>query len=179
MPPLSVVAPQYTTAAGGSKTRSGTGSSRQTGKRKEIKVMKSPDFAVENCLHLVRRDDHDRYLTVLHARAEDRPALLALYAFNIEIAKTRELVSEAALGEIRLQWWRETIDGIFDGNPRQHGVALALSALVGRGPVRKQSFLDLIDTRSDDLYDEQPETLDDLEKYAERTAGVLHDRIRW
>ena len=59
---------------------------------------------------LVRRHDRDRFLTALFAPAERREDLLALYAFNYEIAKTREVVSEPVLGQIRLQWWRETID---------------------------------------------------------------------
>src|SRR6201984_811294 len=58
---------------------------------------------------LVRRHDHDRYQTVLFAPAARREALFALYAFNYEIARVRESVTQPMLGQIRLQWWRENI----------------------------------------------------------------------
>ena len=35
----------------------------------------------------------------------------ALYAFNLEIARTRELAREPMPGEIRLQWWRDVLAG--------------------------------------------------------------------
>ncbi|HEY4547783.1 MAG TPA: squalene/phytoene synthase family protein, partial [Pedomonas sp.] len=72
----------------------------------------------------VRRHDRERYLTALFAPADRREALFALYAFNYEVAKTREAVTEKTLGRIRLEWWRETIDGIYAGaTPRAHYVA--------------------------------------------------------
>ena len=66
-------------------------------------------MSADYCHDLVRAGDKDRYLASLFAPDELRPYLLALYAFNIEIARVRETVSEAALGEIRLQWWRDAI----------------------------------------------------------------------
>src|SRR5205823_335241 len=43
---------------------------------------------------LVRRHDRDRYQTVLFAPAARREALFALYAFNYEIARVRETVTQ-------------------------------------------------------------------------------------
>ena len=60
------------------------------------------------CAAQVRAYDHDRYLTALFAAEAGRDALMTLYAFNLEIAKTRETVSEPILGQMRLQWWRES-----------------------------------------------------------------------
>ena len=63
----------------------------------------------EHCAALVREADRDRYLATLFAPAEQRDALFALYAFNVEIARVRELAREPMPGEIRLQWWREAL----------------------------------------------------------------------
>ena len=60
---------------------------------------------------LVRQHDPDRFLTALFAPAAQRDALLALYAFNHELARAREVASEPTLALIRLQWWREVVDG--------------------------------------------------------------------
>src|SRR3546814_19441352 len=56
-----------------------------------------------------------------------REHLFALYAFNHEVAKTAEVVSEPMIGRIRLQWWRECLDGIYDGAARQHEVVQPLA----------------------------------------------------
>ena len=64
------------------------------------------------CADQVRRQDRERYLTALFAPAGRREDLFALYAFNLEVAKTAEVVSEAMVGRIRLQWWREAIEEI-------------------------------------------------------------------
>ena len=50
--------------------------------------------------NLVQRHDPDRYLLSLFAPARHRAALWALYAFNHEIAKTREVVTETTMGLI-------------------------------------------------------------------------------
>ena len=64
----------------------------------------------------VRRHDRERYLTALFAPSDRREDLLALYAFNLEVARTRESVREAMLGQIRLQWWRDALDEIQAGS---------------------------------------------------------------
>src|SRR5258706_7401227 len=69
---------------------------------------------------LVRRHDRDRYQTVLFAPAARREALFALYAFNYEIARVRESVTEPMLGQIRLQWWRANIAAASEGSPVRH-----------------------------------------------------------
>jgi len=67
--------------------------------------------AFAHCEGLVRAADRDRFLTTLFAPAEHRPALLALYAFNLEVARVREIVHEPLAGEIRLQWWNDVLEG--------------------------------------------------------------------
>ncbi len=74
------------------------------------------------CLDLVKKSDHDRYMTILYAPPDRRDDLSALYAFNYEISRIRESISEVMLGEIRLQWWREAIDDIFQGTTRKHDI---------------------------------------------------------
>ena len=65
----------------------------------------------------VRIADRDRYLSALFAPAEARRHLLALYAFNAEIARVRESVTEPGIGEIRLQFWHDALHGDGAGHP--------------------------------------------------------------
>ena len=69
----------------------------------------------EHCQQLVAKGDKDRFLSCLFAPTDARPHLFALYAFNVEIARIRETVSEPQIGLVRQQWWLDTIDGIYAG----------------------------------------------------------------
>jgi phytoene synthase len=123
---------------------------------------------------LVRRYDRDRYQTALFAPADRREALFTLYAFNYEIARVREAVTQPMLGQIRLQWWREAIDAAYAGaQPRPHVVAEPLAAVIRDVALGREHFARMIDTRERDLADEPPATLAALEDYAEGTSATL------
>ncbi len=129
--------------------------------------------AARHCAEQVRRYDHDRYLCTLFAPADARAAILALYAFNVEIAKVRESISEPVMGQIRLQWWREVVENAPRGDLRKHPVTLALGAAIRDHNLPGEPFERLLEARERDLVDEQPETLAALEAYAEATASTL------
>src|ERR1700732_3880785 len=106
---------------------------------------------------LVRRHDRDRFQTVLFAPAARREALFALYAFNYEIARVRESVTEPMLGQIRLQWWREAIAAAFESGPvRNHIVVEPLTAIIRELALTREHFERLIDARELDLADDPP-----------------------
>ncbi len=128
---------------------------------------------LSTCADQVRRQDRDRYLTTLFAPAERREDLFALYAFNLEVAKRAEVVSEAMVGRIRLQWWREAVDEIYGGRPRAHAVVEPLAQVVDRHGLPRAPFDRLIDAREADLDGEPPADLAALEAYAEGTAASL------
>ena len=84
------------------------------------------------CAELVRRLDYDRFLCALFAPAGRRETLFALYALNAELARIRESVTEPLLGAIRLQWWRERIDALFEekgAGPHASEVVAALASV--------------------------------------------------
>jgi len=117
------------------------------------------------CGETVRKHDPDRFLLSLFAPADRREALWALYAFNFEIARTREVVSETQLGLIRLQWWRDALQNPPAGNP-------VLDALVKLN-LPRESLESLIYAREFDLEDRAPPDLAGLVKYAEFTSVPL------
>jgi phytoene synthase len=124
--------------------------------------------------NLVRRHDRSRYQTALFAPAGRREALLALYAFNYEIARVRETVTQPMLGQIRLQWWREVLDAAYAGAPpRNHPVAVALTAAIREFGLTRELFDRLVDTRERDLADEPPASLAALGAYAEGSSAPL------
>jgi phytoene synthase len=122
---------------------------------------------------VVERHDRDRYLASLFAPEDQREALFALYAFNHEVAKTAEVVSEPMLGQIRLQWWREALDGIFAGNPRQHEVVQPLARAVAAGARPRQELETIVDAREFDHDPAPPADLAALRVYVEGSSTTL------
>lgn len=121
----------------------------------------------------LREQDRDRYLTSLFAPAKLRDDLHVLYMFNLEVARIRELVSEPMIGDIRLAWWRENIEGIYQGTARKHEVLDALSGVVARHDLPRSLFDKILEARQADFEDVPFATLSALKDYAQATAGSL------
>lgn len=129
--------------------------------------------AAEELLAALRTQDRDRWLAALFVPEPARKAVVALAAFNWEIARIRETVSEPLLGQIRLQWWRDALDGIYAGTPRRHPVTEALAEAMRARALPRAAFERLIDARARDLDDAPFADFDALETYAEESAAPL------
>jgi phytoene synthase len=125
------------------------------------------------CAELVRAADRDRFLSSLFAPAEHRAALHALYAFNVEVARVREVAREPLPGEIRLQWWSEVVNGERAEEAAANPVASALLSVIERHRLAVSALTALIDARCFDLYDDPMARLADLEAYVRKTSSTL------
>jgi phytoene synthase len=128
--------------------------------------------AFAHCEALVRAGDKDRYLATLFAPAGHRRALHALYAFNLEVARVREVAREPLAGEIRLQWWRDVFTGSGHGQV-DAPVAAAVKAAMMQYDLPAERLLALIEARRFDLYDEPIATFEELESYGQATSSSL------
>lgn len=131
----------------------------------------------EVCRVLAARHDRERYLPGLFVPADRRSAWFAVLAANHEIAKTAEVVSEPTIGHIRLQWWRESLDGIEASTPRRHEVVMPLAGAAERGLLDIEAMRAIIDARETDLESDPVEDLDAMIDYAERVGGSLHGAL--
>lgn len=93
---------------------------------------------------------------------------MTLYAFNHELARAREVVSEPPLALIRLQWWREVVEG----TRRRHEVATPLGEALDAGLLAQADLLALIDAREEEV---EPafETMGDWHGWLLAGAGGL------
>ncbi len=125
------------------------------------------------CAELVRSHDFTRYASALFVPPAQRRALLALYAFNVEITRVREQVSQPLPGEVRLQWWTDVLAGAghggIEGNPVAAELLLAIRS--ARLPVERLSRL--IEEHQFDLYNDPMPTMAALEGYIDDTSSVL------
>ncbi|MCA3575049.1 MAG: squalene/phytoene synthase family protein [Aestuariivirga sp.] len=119
---------------------------------------------------IVRSRDRDRYLSSLFAPDDRRADLLALYAFNAEVMRVRDAVSDPNIGLIRLQWWRDTLESGAGGG---HPVAEALLAAVDARGLPVQALIDLVTAREFDLFQDRMPGLTELEAY----LGETHSRL--
>jgi phytoene synthase len=121
----------------------------------------------------LRLRDTDLYFSSLFVPEAKRGAVQALYAFAAEVSRAPFLVSEAALGEIRLQWWHDTVDGIFHGDAQDSPVAQGLAEAARVGDLPKHALLNLIKAHQFDLYSDPMPSLNDLEAYLGETQSAV------
>ncbi len=132
-----------------------------------------PDLSTTSpyVLDLVRTHDRGRFVASLFAPAPARDKVLALLAFDQELARIPAAVSEQMLGQIRFQWWRDLVERVADGGaaPQGHPVAQALAAALP-GLVRADLSA-LIDARALALTAPQPEAA--VEPAAEALSALV------
>lgn len=124
-------------------------------------------------LAMLRDTDRDRYLACLLSPEDKRGALAGLYAFNAELARIRDLVHEPLPGEIRMQYWRDLLEGNAHGSTDANPLAAALLSAVETYRLPRQTFVNMIEARIFDLYDDPMESRTSLEGYAGETASAL------
>ena len=113
----------------------------------------APEASHRFVLDSVRETDRDRFLATLFAPEPARRDLLALLAFDHELA--------------RLAWWREAaVEAAGTGQPRAQPIVDALSEAVRRQGLAQDALIALIEARGEEI--EGP--LDVL-----RTGGALAD----
>src|SRR6185312_1066980 len=117
------------------------------------------------CADLVRRHDFVRYASALFVPADKRRALLALYAFNVEISRIRDQVSQPLPGEVRMQWWTDVLEGTDHGGVEGNPVAAELLRAIHDFGLPTEPLLRLIDEHQFDLYNDPMPTLAALEGY--------------
>jgi 15-cis-phytoene synthase len=122
---------------------------------------------------IAREGDPDRALAALFAPRKTRADLLALIAFNVELARIAEQVSEPELGVIKLQWWREALDKSLRGETTGHPVADSVGAALIRHKLPRERIDAMLDARSFDIATKIMPDWPALETYLGDTAGAL------
>jgi phytoene synthase len=125
------------------------------------------------CADLVRAHDFARYAATIFVPPDARRALLALYAFNVEITRVREQVTQPLPGEIRLQWWTDMLAGHAYGSAEGNPVAAELIQAIREFGLPVELLSRLIEEHQFDLYNDPMPTMAALEGYLNDTASAL------
>jgi len=143
------------------------------------------------CLQLLRSRAYELYFAVLFAPPAKRGALAALYAFQLEILHIGEQVQEPLLGEMRLQWWHDSLmaalkkdiqhTGIKEQNSaetlpimaQQNPVIAAVTVAINRYNLPPAAFLCLCEAARFDLYRDIMPSRAALETYCTALYGTV------
>lgn len=132
-----------------------------------------PPDSVAFCADLVRRHDFPRYAGTLFVPGAERRALLALYAFNVEIVRVRDQVSQPLPGEIRFQWWTDLFSGLVHGSAEGNPVAAELLRAIRDFDLPVEPLSLLVEEHQFDLYNDPMPTMAALEGYLAATCSAL------
>ena len=130
---------------------------------------------LEDLEDTVRKSDPDLWLASRFIPVgQGRDAVTAVYAFDHVLARVPFQVSEPLMGEIRLTWWTEVLDEIYEGRAvRAHPVALALADAVRAKDLARSPFDSMIEARMGDLAPEPFASETAAALYADMTAGAV------
>ncbi len=116
--------------------------------------------------------DEARWLATRYAPQREREGLVALYLFHSELNRALG-ASEAMLGKIRVQWWREAIDAIASQEPpRRHDLVIELDRLFSGSTNVVRGMLEMVDSYDDILDDHLHGGHSDTEAHLARHLSV-------
>ena len=125
----------------------------------------------EYCRNRAAPSGSSFYYSVLFLPAESRLALTCLFAFYREIKESAEECSDPALGQIKLNWWRQEIANAFSGHP-QHPVTHALLPATTRFGLSHDLLLQLIEGVQSSVFKNRHADFQSLQDYCARTSGL-------
>ncbi|KIY72525.1 hypothetical protein CYLTODRAFT_344004 [Cylindrobasidium torrendii FP15055 ss-10] len=125
------------------------------------------------CANYLRTHDYESFLTGPFYGQELKHGYYALKSFAVELASIQDSVSNATIGQMRMQFWRDGIKSIMDNRPPRHPIALGLHDLLRDMKLPAYHFKRIIDARDAKLQTSHFMTLDALTSHAEATSSTL------
>jgi 15-cis-phytoene synthase len=127
-------------------------------------------FDTHTIVAAARSGEPDRYLAALLAPRAVRGDLLVLAAFAAEIGRVPFAATrEPLLGEMRLQWWRDSLVAAATSVRSGHPIADAMGSLVHKRGLPREWLLGLIDAACTEV---QPRPFADDEALSGHFASI-------
>ncbi|KAF7288556.1 hypothetical protein HMN09_01384700 [Mycena chlorophos] len=126
------------------------------------------------CQDLVRKHDYDSFLVGKFWAGPLQASYFALKAFSTELAMVQDTVSNATIGAMRMQFWRDAIRDIFADKPPRHPIALALHQATKTADIPAYYLKRIVDARDAELRSASMfQTSGALEGHAESVSSSL------
>lgn len=91
--------------------------------------VKNPTESTQNhayIYYLSRKNDYENFLCTLLLPHRIKSAAFAVRAFNVEVAQVEDQVRDSRIGAMRLQFWADALNKVYDDNPPRNPVVLEL-----------------------------------------------------
>jgi phytoene synthase len=123
----------------------------------------------------IRAADPDRWLASRFiADTALRADVIAIYAFDHELRRVREVATEPLMAEIRLTWWREALDELLAGKAaRGHPTLVALAGAIGRHELDAEALRAMIEARLTALDGVDVDDWTVMERHIDGTSGAV------
>ena len=137
-----------------------------------LKVIEN-SAAIEFCRVQFKKDEPERYFISLFAPKTVQASLWSIFAFNSELSRIKNSVTEPMIGRIRLQWWRESLEKLEENNGRGHYILEALQTLLAQKVIQLSELMSLLDAREIEFEETPNRSIKEILKYTESTDGLL------
>jgi phytoene synthase len=128
--------------------------------------------ADEYCQNKAAGSGSSFYYSFLFLPPERRRAITALYAYCREVDDVVDEVSDPAVAQAKLDWWRGEIERLFEGRP-QHPVTRALAPHLAAFGISRERLLLVLDGMQMDLRQSRYLDYANLRQYCHLVAGVV------
>ncbi|WP_333022912.1 squalene/phytoene synthase family protein [Wolbachia endosymbiont of Pentidionis agamae] len=131
--------------------------------------------AIDYCIDQVREYDRDHFICSLFVPKKFRHNYLVLYTFNIEVNNIIYNTNEAIVAFIRLKWWHEKIDTIYQNNlvTDNHNIVIALQYVIKSANIPLSLFKDYLNGYEQMVGYTSYRNVEELEKIAVQTTVNL------
>ena len=127
----------------------------------------------------VKQYDHDRYICCLFASSAEQTRLFTILAFNTEISLISEQTSDLAPALMRITWWQDAIDDLYQGKLRQHSLIKDLNEIIVQQKIPVELFRRFLQARMIELHKQPPKNMAELIHFSENTGANLLEIIAY
>ncbi|KAF7299023.1 hypothetical protein MIND_00850600 [Mycena indigotica] len=132
------------------------------------------------CEDFVRKHDYDSFLIGKFWSGPLQQPYFAIKAFSTELAMIQDSVSNATIGAMRIQFWRDAVRDIFAASslnpgsfPPRHPIALALHQATKAADLPAYYFKRIVDARDTELRSGTYQSSEGLVAHAESVASSV------
>lgn len=125
---------------------------------------------LQYCIELVRKFDHENFLCTLLLPNDYQNPSFVIRAFNIEVAKVQDNVSDVSLGLARLQFWDDAIDKLYTDKVPAHPVVQEINKIE---KLSKRNLRRLVSSRLSLIKNKRFLTIEELEAHSENVASCI------
>jgi len=141
------------------------------------KLVSESERNSDYCFKKLRQYDFENFLCTLLLPERARRGAIAIRAFNIEIAQVRDSIKDRMIGDMRMQFWRDSVDAMYESKttvPQGNPIIGELHSAIETHGLTKSWLMRIIESRQEHLAEKPHPTLDDLETYAETTVSSVN-----